>query len=133
MGKPNISLMVSLTLTNSRKLAAAVKSSTGLASLSDEEDFWEPDLSVVAHLPARQQPYVLDDSVPAVFHASAIEILPPDLDEEVAEAQRKGGKRRFKLGRSPRPIRRWRRRVRLRRTPSQRCSESCALVQVREN
>lgn len=93
-----MSLMVSLTLTNSRKLAAAAKSSTGLAGLSDEEDIWEPNLSVVAHLPARQQPYVLDNSVPAVFQTTAFKILPPGLDEDVAETQRKGDQEGIQAG-----------------------------------
>ncbi|KAH7253011.1 hypothetical protein B0J15DRAFT_466854 [Fusarium solani] len=111
-------------LKNQQTMHVPAKSSTDLASLSNEDDIWEPDLSAVAHLPARQQPYVHDDSVPAIFHASAIEILSLGLDEEVAEAQRKGGQEAIQAGGSLRPIR---------RTPSQRCSESCALVQVREN
>jgi hypothetical protein len=101
MGRPSISLMMSLTLTSSRKIAAAAKNGASLASFSDEEDIWEPDLSAVTHLPTHQQPYVLDCSAPAVFHTAAFEIVPPDLpevDEDVAERQRKGNQEVIQVG-----------------------------------
>lgn len=86
--------MVPLTLTSYRKVAAAAENGESLANISAEEDIWEPDLSVVAHLPTRQQRYVLDDSVPSVFLAVALrEDLHPDLpevDEHATEVQHRG-------------------------------------------
>ncbi|KAL2672802.1 hypothetical protein Neosp_013518 [[Neocosmospora] mangrovei] len=87
-------------LTWNGKVAAA-ENGENLANLSNEEDIWEPDLSSAAHLPARQQRYVLDDSVPSVFHALALGDLHPTLlevDEHVAEAQRKGDQEMIQTG-----------------------------------
>lgn len=80
-------------LTSCRKVAAAAENGESLANLSDEDNIWEPDLGIVAHLPARQQRYVLDDSVPSVFHAVALGGLHPNLpevDEHAAETQYRG-------------------------------------------
>ena len=96
-----MSLVVFLMLTSCRKVAAAADDDESLPHLSDEEDTREPDFSSVAHLPARQQRYILDDSVPSVFHAVALEDLQPNLpevDEHVTEAQREEGQEAIQAG-----------------------------------
>ncbi|RSM02172.1 hypothetical protein CDV31_011016 [Fusarium ambrosium] len=83
-------LLATLTC-NGTLAAAAANDSTGL----------EPDLSVVAHLPARQQQYVIDDSVPTVFHTVALEDLQSDLsevDELEAETQHRVDQEAIRTG-----------------------------------